>query len=106
LNSAVLCVYLCLFRADVASVDNGEIEMNLGSVMSHGGQVFAKTVTVSFAGLGHQVRDKDLGSAGHANLIGYARYQQIRDDARVQRSRPDGDYVGTANSCQCFRQRV
>src|SRR5215212_9431381 len=86
-----------LLRADATVVHDYKIEMNLRRVSLDCLEVFPGVVAVSFAGLSHQVVDKDLCGARLTDHPCDLAHEQVRQDACVERAWPNGDDVSGAN---------
>ena len=94
LISAVGAIYLSLLRANRAIIHHHIIEADLRRVLHHCFQMTPYVIAVSFAGLGHQVCDEDLGGVRSANGIGNPGHNQVWNDTGVQRAGADSNHVG------------
>src|SRR6185312_8091502 len=76
--------------------------MNLRRVVLDRFEMFPRVVPVSFAGLSHQVVDEDLRRTRLTDHTGDLADKEIRENAGVQRTRPNRDDVGSANCSEGF----
>jgi hypothetical protein len=93
-------VKLSLLFADPAVVDDNKIEVNLRRVLLDRLEVLSRAVTVSLAGLRHEVVDQDFCRTRLADDASHLSNEKIRQDARVERAWTNRDDVGSANRFQ------
>src|SRR6185369_4803730 len=94
-----------LLLADPSIVDDDIVEVNFRRVLLDRFEVLSRAVTVSLAGLSHEVVDEDLRCPRLADNASHLSNQKIRQDARVERAWSNRDDVGSANRFQRARQR-
>ena len=97
-------VKFSLFLTNTSIVYDHIIEMNLGRVLLDRLEMLARAVAVSLTGLCHQVIDEDLGCPCLPDYPSHLRYEQVRQDACVERTRTNRDHVSRANRFQRLRQ--
>ncbi len=71
-----------------------------------GADVVGSGQSKALVGLGHQVANVDLDGRRFDNGLHNAAHQQVRDQAREQRPRTDGDQVGMRDRFHCLGHRT